>query len=172
MRVSARTIAITKINQMNVNMRFFKLMGAEVPIVFNAGAISKWLTQINKTEVDIIKTISAMNDHEISQLIYTGMEYGYGMQGIGRCPYTFYEVEEYLLETMQPDSKREFEDLLIFAMECVTGRVDRIAKKNGIDLDMASLAKTMRTNWEEMEQTEVQEEMEKPQTEVQEEKTA
>ena len=133
-------------------------MGAEVPIVFSAGAISKWLTEIGKTEADIVRTITAMNDHEISKLIYTGMEYGFGMQGLGRCPFNFYEVEEHILEAMEPSDKREFEDLILFAMECVTGRVDRIAKKNGIDLDMASLAKTMRTNWEEMEQTEVQEE--------------
>ena len=82
------------------------------------------------------------------------MEYGYGIQGVGKCPYTYYEVEEYLLETMKPDSRREFEDLLLFAIECVTGRVDRIAKKNGIDLNMSAFAKEMRENWEAMAEEE------------------
>lgn len=139
---------------MNVNVRLFNLMGTEVPIVFNAGAISKWLGKIDKSEADIIQVITTLNDHETCQLIYTGMEYGYGIQGVGKCPYTYYEVEEYLLETMKPDSRREFEDLLLFAIECVTGRVDRIAKKNGIDLNMSAFAKEMRENWEAMAEEE------------------
>lgn len=123
-------------------------MGTQAPIVFNAGAISKWLVRIEKTETDIIKSLTSMNDHEISQLIYTGMEYGYGIQGVGKCPYSFYEVEEYILEKMGHENAREFEDLLIFAMECVIGRVERIAKKNGIDLNMSTFIQEMRTNWE------------------------
>lgn len=139
-----------KSNVMSVNVKFFKLMGTDVPIVFSAGSISKWLNKIDKSEADIIQSLTAMNNHEICQLIYAGMEYGYGIQGVGRCPYTFYEVEEYILETMQPDNRMDFEDLLIYAVECVTGRVDRMAKKNGIDLNSASFAQTMRENWNEM----------------------
>lgn len=136
---------------MNVNTKFFKLMGTDIPILFSAGAISKWLMRIEKAEADIAKIISTMNDHEVAQLVYAGMEYGYGVQGV-RCPWTFYEVEDYLLEGLEGADKQEFDDLLIYAMECVTGRVDRIAKKNGIDLNMSAVAKKMRENFEEAKQ--------------------
>lgn len=130
-------------------MRFFKLMGAEIPVVFNAGAISKWLSRIEKSEADIIQSLAALNDHETCQLIYTGMEYGYGMLNGTKCPYTFYEVEEFLLEEMSHTHQREFEDLVIYAIESVTGRLDRMAKKNGFDLNMSETAKLMRKKWEE-----------------------